>query len=250
MKLQLTWAVVLVGLGLVMTPNSALAIHKNKGGKEVAQSQHTCPKSLGCWIWSAKEVEEIVYDVTYEKVKKKICEPEIVQKIEEISCKACQPVWGQGMRTCPDVDYITKTDSIDVETCTMPCDTGCGACGECGGCGSCPVCETITKPKTCITRCEVGRQIPVLEWQLVPQEVKVPRVYYTREYKEKEIEIEVPVMKPRTIKRTVWEKCPAPCECPDCSACAEEVATEEVEETIQQEQEGKEKIIDPSTTTP
>lgn len=239
MKLQLTWAGVLVGLGLVLSPASAPAGHKHKGGKQVAQSTHTCPKSLGCWIWSAKEVEETVYDVTYEKVKKKICEPEIVQKIEEISCKACQPVWGQGMRTCPDVDYITKTDTIDVETCTMPCESGCGACG---GCGACPVCETVTKPKTCMTRCEVARQIPVLEWQLVPQEVKVPRVSYTREYKEKEIEIEVPVLKPRTIKRTVWEKCPAPCECPDCSACA--AGPVQTEQTTQQERQG-ERLVDP-----
>lgn len=220
MRPQLCMAHVLVGVGFALCPAMALAggsCHDHKG--------QSCTKDLGCWTWQCKEVEETVYDVVPKEIKKTIKVPYIREIKEEISCKACQPVSSESLRTCPEVDYIRSAETVNVETCTLPCDSGCGGCDSCkkgcGSCGACPVCTTEPRIKTCMTRVEASRQFPVLEWQLVPQEVKIPRIYYVRDWKDEEVTLHSFEKKERTIKRKVWEKVPAPkCECESCCSSA------------------------------
>lgn len=205
---------VVVAVGLATTAPPVFA-----GGHCQEHKKQPCTKDLGCWIWNCKEVEETVYDVTYKEVEKTVKVPYIREIKEMLPCKACQPVWGQGLRACPEVDYIRSADTVQVETCTAPPSCCAGDCGKgCGsGCGACPVCETEPRIKTCMTRVEVCRQFPVTEWRLVPQEVQIPRIYYVRDWKEEVVTLQVPVKTERTIKRKVWDRVPAPkCGCDDC----------------------------------
>lgn len=169
-------------------------------------------KHLGCWLWTVKECEETVYDVEYKEVKKTIRVPYIREIKEEIPCKVCKPFDSMSLRDCPEIHYCRSAKTIDVPTTTYTQD-------ECGNC--CPVETCEQHVKTCITRGEVSRQIPVLEWQAIPVEDKVPKTYYVRDWKDEEVVLRVPVKTPRVITRKVWTRVPLP-DCGCENACIDE----------------------------
>lgn len=207
----------LMMLVLLSGPASNALAHGCGGPKE----DGTGCKHLGCWLWSCKEVEETVYDVTYQEVKKTIKVPYIKEMKETISCKVCKPFDSTSLRECPEIDYCRSADTVNIKKCITTQD-------ECGNCHT----ETKCEPhiKTCLTRTEVTRQFPVLEWQLIPVEDKITKVYYVRDWKDEEVVLRVPVKTPRVITRKVWSRVPAPCNlvssCETCDAPAEETPVE------------------------
>ena len=108
----------------------------------------------------------------------------------------------------------------------------------------CGVCSTThsSEPhvKTCLTRTEVTRQVPVLEWQFVAMENKFNTTYYVRDWKEQDVVLRTPVMKPRTITRKYGARIPAPCDCPtSCDSCTAEAAPVDKETPASSEPEIK-----------
>lgn len=211
-------SIALAGLSLTLAPSIAAAHGKHKG-------KESCEKPLGCWIWSCQEIEETVYDYEVKERKVTVREPYIREIEENVDCKACIPVATTSLRTCPETDYARDAEQVMEKSCRIEkscCgEKGCGSgCGD--GCQGCPIEEVTPKIKTCMTRIEVSRQIPVLEWQLVPTNQPFKRLYYVRDWRDKEETVSELVKTPKTIKRKIWSKVPAPqCDCPTCETCGE-----------------------------
>ena len=194
----------MIGLAALVLPSAALANHGHK-------AEPICPGPLGCWIWTFQEIEETVYDVEYKEVPKKIRVPYIREIKEPVSCKVCVPISGTSLRDVCEIDYKRDVSEVMVDKCITTQD-------ECGNCSTTQTSEPHVK--TCLTRTEVTRQVPVLEWQFVAMEDKFNKTYYVRDWKDEEVVLKVPVLKPRTITRKVWTRVPAPIDCQTCDSCA------------------------------
>lgn len=152
-----------------------------------------------CYVWTCKEVTEVVYDIKYKEEKKKIKKPVIREIVVKMPCKACQPVSQKVLRECMVPDYSFEVKPHEQCLTTKSVD-------ECGvGVEKTEIAQQLI---TCMNKCMVPMQIPVLEWVPVEMETIRQVKYLVREWKEEEVTLRTPIKVPRTITRKVWEKAP------------------------------------------
>jgi hypothetical protein len=207
-----TWrAIALVGAVALALPSHALAGSRSS----------CCCQAPKCYIWTLKEVEETVYTVEYEKTTKKVRVPVITETKSDVTCKVCQPFTRTVLKDVCVPDYKWKVEPTTVTVHRTHVDE-CGRCVE--------TCDVEERTMACLEKSLVKTQVPVLEWEGIPVEKTHQVSHLKYDWEEKEVTVEIPVKRPKTIKRKIWLKelacrgCGASCcETPCCeTSCCDQ----------------------------
>lgn len=164
-----------------------------------------------CYAWELQDVEETVYVVTYKKEKKKVKRPVIKETRKPTNCAVCQPFHFTVLHEGCMPEYKQSWDQTTKTVCHKHTD-------ECGNCHASSEC--VPQPYSCLNKCVVPQIYPVTHWKKIPMETKWEISYLHQEMQDIEVEVEIPVLTPKKIKRQVWVKvpfCPPDCKCEKCS---------------------------------
>lgn len=170
-------------------------------------------KAAPCYIWELQECQETVYDIEYRKETKKIKEPIFKEIKEPASCAYVKPVWQTYLKNFCETRYSQKSEPTEKTVHRIEKD-------ECGNCVTSD--EVVPQTMTCLEKKLKEHPHKLLGWQGISTEDKYTNLYVAQDYVEKEITIEYPVYRPRTITIKIWVKtpyCPPEPKCTGCKGC-------------------------------
>lgn len=188
----------------------AIVIAATPAGLDASWWKHKkkdCCKPV-CYVWKLVECEETVFEIEMKTETKKVLRPAIEEVEDKTKFVYCDPTQFRTLRPACQKEF--QLDSkIEEEVVRHKYIDECGRC------------RYDTKVESgvvsCVTEPDTPTDILVTQYIGVPTEGEYVDKYFRPKMVEVEVEVVVPVLKPKKVVRKVWKKfpyCPQPPCCP------------------------------------